>query len=167
MKKTLLAIMMFACTAIAGNAQTLGVFIFDSNGPYTNVRNAPKGKVVDKIDTYGDFMLMVESPKNGWWRIKGGTYESPEGDQTKLKGSQTGYWIHNSVIGVGTRNYGGEKLYLRQSPNGKIVYSFNEEIFLRPLEIKGDWVKVKTADGKHIGWIEEEWLCGNSVTNCC
>jgi hypothetical protein len=35
------------------------------------------------------------------------------------------------------------------------------------MDIKGDWVKVKTIDGKYTGWIEEEWLCGNSLTNCC
>jgi len=38
---------------------------------------------------------------------------------------------------------------------------------LRPMEIKDDWVKVKTIDGKYTGWIEIEWLCGNSLTNCC
>jgi hypothetical protein len=35
------------------------------------------------------------------------------------------------------------------------------------MEIKGDWVKVQTSDGKFTGWIEEEWLCGNALTNCC
>ena len=87
----------------------------------------------------------------------------------KLKGSTTGYWIHYSVLGMGTRNYGKEKLTLRQSPNAKsaAVYSFTKEIVLRPMDIKGDWVKVKTIDGKYTGWIEADWLCGNSLTNCC
>ena len=70
---------------------------------------------------------------------------------------------------MGTRNYGKQKLILRKSPNAKaaIVYSFTDEIMLRPMEIKGDWVKVKTTDGKYTGWIEIEWLCGNALTNCC
>ena len=37
---------------------------------------------------------------------------------------------------------------------------------LRPVDIRGNWVKVKTIDGKHTGWIESEWLCGNPLTNC-
>ena len=40
-------------------------------------------------------------------------------------------------------------------------------IELRPIDVKGSWVKVKTTDGKHEGWIESDWLCGNSLTNCC
>lgn len=35
------------------------------------------------------------------------------------------------------------------------------------MDIKGDWVKVQTYDGKYTGWIEAEWLCGNALTNCC
>jgi SH3-like domain-containing protein len=70
---------------------------------------------------------------------------------------------------MATRNYGGQTLYLRKSPSASapVVYKFKEEITLRPMEIKGDWVKVQTSDGKFTGWIEEEWLCGNALTNCC
>ena len=70
---------------------------------------------------------------------------------------------------MGTRNYGGQTLYIRQSPSASapVVYKFKKEIQLRPMDIKGEWVKVQTTDGKYTGWIEEEWLCGNSLTNCC
>ena len=66
----------------------------------------------------------------------------------KLKGSATGYWIHYSVLGMGTRNYGGQTLYIRQSPsaNAPVVFKFKEEEILRPMDIKGDWVKVQTYD---------------------
>ena len=113
-------------------------------------------------------MIEVEKPTNGWWKIVGDDYDTGD-EQGTLKGSSTGYWIHYSVLGVGTRNYGKQKLTLRQSPNAKsaAVYSFTKEIVLRPMDIKGDWVKVKTTDGKYTGWIEMDWLCGNSLTNCC
>lgn len=169
-KKILTTMALFAF-AIFAKAQVLGVFISDDTGTPTNVRNAPNGKVVAKLNPDSGIMLAVESQKNGWWKIENGYYSDPDKDfeDEYLTGSTTGYWIHYSVLALGTRNYGGQTLRLRKSPSARAasVYSFKEEIKLRPLEIKGDWVKVKTFDGKHTGWIEIEWLCGNSVTNCC
>lgn len=172
MKKRFFSLFVMALFAILCHAQSLGVFIFDEDGPYTNVRNSPNGKVVDRIPVDGSAMLGVESPKNGWWRIVDDCYEAigeNDFEEFKLKGSTTGYWIHYSVIGVGTRNYGGQHLKLYSQPNtsSRVVYTIKEETTVHPVEIKGDWVKVKTADGKGFGWIEAEWLCGNSVTNCC
>ena len=158
-KKIFLTAMMMSM-AVMVNAQSLAVYISDNSGSATNVRNAPKGKMFD-----------VESPRNGWWKISGGVYTDPDKDMDdiRLKGSTTGYWVHYSVIGFSTSNYGGQTLHLRQSPSGKSrsVYSFKTELLLRPLEVRGNWVKVVTGDGKHTGWVEKEWLCGNSVTNCC
>ena len=160
-----------AMATTVGKAQSLSVYISDDNGAFTNVRNAPKGKVVAKIPTSKIVMLDVTSPQNGWWQIDGGkVYYTGDDDETvTLKGSSTGYWIHHSVIGLGSRNYGGETLRLRKSPDKKsaVVFSFKEELHLMPLEVRGDWVKVKTGDGKHTGWIESEWLCDNPLTNCC
>lgn len=73
------------------------------------------------------------------------------------------------MLCVDTRNYDGESIHLRESPSNDAasLYSTNEEISLRPLEVKDGWVKVTTFDGKHIGWIEENMLCSNPLTNCC
>ena len=169
MKKvfSLLLVLLTSLPAIVC-AQSIRVYTFDESGPFTNVRNAPKGKVVDRISTGVSAMFEVEKPTNGWWCIVGNEYSTGDENGT-LKGSTTGYWIHYSVLAVGTRNYGGQKLTLRKLPNAKSakVYQFSEEILLRPMDIKGDWVKVKTVDGKYTGWIEVEWLCGNALTNCC
>ena len=150
------------------SAQSLRVFTFDKNGKFTNVRNAPNGKVVDRIPTGESAMIGIEQPTNGWWKLVRNNYSTGDGD-VQLKSSDTGCWIHYSVLAMDTRNYGGQKLVLRKSPDAKsaVVYQFTEEIMLRPMDIKGDWVKVKTVDGKFTGWIEEEWLCGNALTNCC
>ena len=167
-KKLFVLLMMMTCLSVGVSAQSLGVFTYDNNGKFTNVRNAPKGKVVDKIPTEVCAMISVEKPTNGWWKIIGDTYDTGD-DEGTLKGSTTGYWIHYSVLAMGTRNYGGQTLYIRQSPSASapVVYKFKKEIQLRPMDIKGEWVKVQTTDGKYTGWIEEEWLCGNSLTNCC
>jgi len=167
MKQTILTIIMLIGCVVASQAQRMGVYIADSDGAYTNVRNAPKGAVVAKIPTADNIMLNIESPQKGWWRVCDATYWNVEGDEVVMKGSETGYWIHHSVIGNSTRNYGGQRLSLRKLPSAQaaVVFSFTEELLLHPVDIKGDWVKV--TDGKHTGWIESEWLCDNPVTNCC
>ena len=160
--------LMLATMSTVSYAQSLGVFTYDSKGKFSNVRNTPNGKVVDRIPTSESAMIGVEKPTNGWWKIIGNNYDT--GDvQGTLKSSDTGLWIHYSVVGMGTRNYGGQTLVLRQAPDAKSakVYQFSKEIILRPMDIKDDWVKVKTTDGKYTGWIEMEWLCGNALTNCC
>lgn len=167
-KKLFVLLMMMTCLSVGVSAQSLGVFTYDNSGKFTNVRNAPKGKVVDKIPTEVCAMISVEKPTNGWWKMVDNSYDTGD-DEGTLKGSTTGYWIHYSVLAMGTRNYGGQTLYIRQSPSASapVVYKFKKEIQLRPMDIKGEWVKVQTTDGKYTGWIEEEWLCGNSLTNCC
>ncbi len=173
LKRTMVA-MTLLLLALTGQAQTVNVYIFDSDGPYSNVRNSPNnGRVVDRIPVDVSAMLTVERPVNGWWRIKGNSYEALDngGDLKEyvLKGSTTGYWIHNSVIGVGTRNYGGERLHLRAEPrsDARVTFTIRSEQIVRPIDVRGSWVKVKTLDGRGTGWIEAEWLCGNSLTNCC
>lgn len=169
MKKTIFALFVLLSTLSANvNAQSLGAFTWDKKGKFTNVRNAPNGKIVDRIPTSEAAMIGVEKPTDGWWKIVGDNYDTGD-SQVKIKSSDTGCWIHYSVLALGTRNYDNQKLTLRKSPDEKsaVVYQFTDEILLRPMDIKGDWVKVKTIDGKYTGWIEEEWLCGNSLTNCC
>ena len=168
MKRIFLTIFALTSIALSAMSQSLRVYIYDNDGPYTNIRNAPKGKVTAKIPTNSDAMMMVVKCVNGWWQIENGEYWLPDDGDKKLKGSTTGYWIHKSCIAVSSRNYGGQKLLLRNTPShqGAVSYSFKDETMLRPIDIKGDWIKVQTFDGKHAGWIESEWLCGNSVTNC-
>ena len=168
MKKTIFALFVLLSTLSANvNAQSLDAFTWDKKGKFTNVRNAPNGKIVDRIPTSEAAMIGIERPTNGWWRIVGNGYETGD-DGNTLKGSSTGFWIHYSVLAMGTRNYGNQtlKLYKSADANSAVVYKFSKEILLRPIDMKGDWVKVKTIDGKYTGWIEAEWLCGNSLTNC-
>ncbi len=169
MKRLFLILLLFISFVCVGFAQSVEVFIADPDGPYTNVRNAPKGKVMERIPTELDIILSVESPRNGWWRICEDMYYNLDGTEIHLKGSETGYWIHYSVLCVSSSNYGGQCLTLREEPSetSAAVYTFKEEILLQPIDVKDEWVKVRTEDGKHTGWIEAHWLCGNPVTYCC
>lgn len=168
MKKKLFASLILSIFSMGiGYCQVIDAFLNDNDGQYTNIRNAPNGTIVGKIPTSHSVEFILKTPKNGWWRIDGDDYYDFDLDKgVELKPLKAGNWIHYSCLGVDTRNYGGERLYLRvtPSPKGKVVCSFSEEVVLRPIDIKGDWVKV--SYGKNTGWIHSKWLCGNPVTNC-
>ena len=165
---SLLATMLLVATVQAQDA--IGAFLVDSDGPYTNIRNAPNGKIVDRISTKTTADMTLSVPRNGWWRIMGDSYNNYDKEtEVSLKGSKTGYWIHYSCVGFSTRNYGGEEIYLRATPSnkGKVLWKTTEtEILLHPVDVKGDWIKVKTNDKKHEGWINNLWICDNPVTTC-
>ena len=78
--------MMLLCIATYVKAQVLDVYTYDSNGTYTNIRNAPKGSVVDRIPTESTAMFDVETPRNGWWKIVDNSYSLPDQDAVNLKG---------------------------------------------------------------------------------
>ena len=167
----LVSLLAFFLSAVSMQAQDkVSAMVTDDNGAYTNIRNAPKGKVVDKLSTKVMAVVQLTSPRNGWWRIVGGCCEDYENDvSVSFSGSTTGYWIHYSCVGFLTRNYGGQRLSLYAAPSSrsKALYSFSEpETLLHPVNVKGEWVKVKTKDGKHEGWINSEWLCYNPLTTC-
>lgn len=110
--------------------------------------------------------LVVNGVSNQWWFVASKiSMIEPEEKLLELPGEG---WIHSSALAVSTRNYGGERLTFRENPevDAKEVYSFTEEIVLKPIDMSGEWVKVKTGDGAHEGWIEAAMLCGNAVSNC-
>lgn len=154
------------CLGNLAMAQGISVMLTD-NDAVTNVRSAPKGQVVMTLPDTCSYMMGLTDVRNGWWRIE--WIECAEnGTEIALAGSPTNeYWIHHSVVGLATRNYGYERWCLRATPSkkGKPTYWFSEEIVVNPLQIKGDWVEV-TVNG-HKGWIESEKLCDNPLTNCC
>ena len=161
-------IVMLAIPAYIYAQGVVEVYTYDNDGSYTNIRSAPSGRVVYKIPTSESVEMSVTSPRNGWWKIVGGSYFDIDQNDRIMSGSSSGYWIHYTCIGAETRNYGGQKLYLRATPSsrGRVTYSFTDGIILRPIDVKGNWVKVKTEDGRHQGWISKDWLCASIFTTC-
>lgn len=150
-------------------ADTLCLFLKDDSP--TNIREKPSnGKVVKTISEKHDVGVCVCEVRNGWWRIAYDYVIDYDNDTEITWNSSTGEaWIHYSVLAFDTRNYGKQKLHLRKNPSAKaaITWSFSEEIRLRPLDCKNGWIKATTMDGKHTGWLEMEWFCGNPLTTCC
>lgn len=165
---TIVAMVLAAAAAMA--MSPFQAIISDPNGPATNLRMSPKGKIAMSLPTYNTYVVNIANPTNGWWEVDY-IYDPIDDRPIKLHGSTTGrYWIHSSVLGLSTRNYGGQRWCLRSKPqyNAKATYYFNNEIVLRPIDISrdGDWVKVTTYDRKKSGWIENEKLCDNPVSTC-
>lgn len=133
------------------------VAIADPSGP-TNIRNKPKGSVVQQIE--GKAIFKIKHFENGWVRIETDSYRDGTLYKT-LQGSSTGYWVHSSVVAFGTP-YDDEKLikfYSKPDSTSSVVYSeAAEEGDYIPLEKKGCWIKAKTLDGAHSGWINFDWV---------
>ena len=169
MKKVLILFILFV-TALGATAQdTMSAMLMDADAT-TNIRNKPSGAVVMTLTTEKPYVFNLTTPQNGWWKILDYWNAEDDEDATTLEGSDTGeYWIHFSVLSVDTRNYGGQELCLRDAPdeNANVIFTFNQELSLMPMDIQDDWVKVKVNGYDIIGWIEAEWLCSNPLTNCC
>lgn len=145
-----------------------GVYLDGQVAGAIEIMDSPgeKRKVIMTLPAQSVCQLVVNGVSNQWWFVASKiSMIEPEEKYLELP---EGGWIHSSAIAVSTRNYGGQKLTFRESPeaDAKEVYSFTEEVVLEPIDMSGEWVKVKTGDGAHEGWIEAAMLCGNAVSNC-
>ena len=156
-----------ASTPISNNCtpSTLEVYLNDIDESGTNIRQSPGGKVVMQLvkgDIDDEFFITLTQAQKGWFKIK-----SPIGGMEEDVEIPNGEgWIHGSVIGVDTRNYGGQTLELLDSPiNGNVVGEITTEAYgLKLKDICGRWVQVDYKGT--IGWIDSNWLCGNPLTTC-
>ena len=170
MKKIImLTVLLVTAFTVCAQEKTLVAFL-DGDPTYTHILNKPSGATVMTLSYDEPYIFSLTSPRDGWWKINDMWNAADDEDTTLLVGSDTGeYWIHFSALGLGTSNYGGQELHLRAAPDPEadIVFTFNQELMLMPLDFDGDWVKVKVDGSDIIGWIENEWLCSNPLTNCC
>ena len=167
--KKLILFWFFALTIAFSSVsqQNLHAYIADYDDTTTNVRNAPNGKVVHVLEHEDGIVLTLIEAVNGWWKIDSTIeYWGDDEREVKLEGSTTGYWVHNSVIGfTGAGGDVGCKIYSKPSHKSRIVREYDGQL-LHPIEIKGNWVKVRTEDGKHTGWFHTDNICYNPLTTC-
>ena len=167
--RKLFTLISLLAVALAASAQDTIAAYLSCDPPMAYILNKPSGATVMTLDYEEIYTFTLTSPQDGWWKIV--EMWTIEDDVTSsLTGSDTGeYWIHYSALGLGTRNYGGQEIYLREAPDEEaaVVFTSNQEIELKPMDVQGDWVKVMVDGYDIVGWIEAEWLCDNPVTNCC
>ena len=170
MKKIVLLTILFVTAFTVGAQEKSLIAYLDCDPPCSYILNKPSGSTVMTLSYDEPYIFSLSSPQDGWWKISDIWNAADDEDTTSLVGSDTGeYWIHFSALGLGTSNYGGQELNLRAAPDPEadIVFTFNKELMLMPLDFEGDWVKVKVDGYDIVGWIENEWLCSNPLTNCC
>lgn len=173
MKRLLLMILCVIATLTinAQKVKPVSVYVTDSD-KYTNVRNNPNGEIVGKINNdEGPWCMYITQIKNNWCKVKANSIVQADPDtedvHPKLKPSDNGYWIHNSMIGFSGVGDGRVTLYEKQSKKSKVVYRTYDWTIVHPVTFTENWIKVKTSDGKHTGWMPREEICSNPLTNCC
>lgn len=169
MKKiVLLTILFVTAFTVGAQEKMLIAYLYGDSSSY--ILNKPSGATVMTLPYDEPYMFSLSSPQDGWWKIHDLWNAADDEDPTSLAGSDTGeYWIHFSDLCLGSSNYGGQELHLRAAPHqdADIVFTFNQELILMPLDFEDDWVKVMVDGSDIVGWIENEWLCSNPLTNCC
>lgn len=172
MKKLILTILTMVFSLSVYAQTKASACIADPSGTPTNVRNAPNGKVVMKLSNQADgFEVTLLEVKGKWWRIDPVVWLCGDVDEEslELKGSKTGYWVHYSVLGFGIAGEHENVLRQTPSPKGKplrLTSSYLFDVTLRPLEIRGEWIKVITSDLRHTGWMPIDRICSNPLTTC-
>ncbi len=169
MKKILMILMaVLLLPAMMSAKGSVFAYIIDNDGPVTNIRNAPKGKVVAKLPTNQALVVELLSVKGEWFKID--KVVEQYGDDEKeivLKGSKTGYWIHNSLLSFTIAGDPKGCLRVKPSKEAKAVRTADgADLTLRPISLQGEWVKVVTTDGKYSGWIHRDKICSNPLTTC-
>ena len=133
----------------------------DTNG--TNLRKRPNGEIIYVLKTqYGNVEFRLSESKDNWFKITNiDTYDDiiePIPDEC---------WIHGSLLGANTRNYGGQPvaLYKTQDTTQMAFTIYEQDVLLSYNAMCGsDWVQVNYKG--ELGWIQSEWLCSNPVTTC-
>ncbi len=132
----------------------------DSNG--TNLRNGPKGEIIYVLKTqYGFVDFTLSESINNWFKITN-IYALDE----EIEPIPNHCWIHGSLLGAHTRNYGGQTISIYENPDStKVAFIINDVVGVSLNAMCGNnWVQINHK-GK-LGWIQSEWLCGNPVTTC-
>lgn len=170
-KSILLFLAAVMLTSFSINAKGFVIaYVIDSKGPVTNIRTAPSAnaKVAMTLPTdKGSYVLTLDKVKNGWWRIADVIEEYEENIEIPLTGSKTGYWIHGSLLYFSP--VGDPTGCLRSGPSAKskaIRMSDSTELKFQPIGFKGQWIKVKTANGRYTGWMHRDRVCYNPLTTC-
>lgn len=144
----------------------LMVYILDT-GVTTKLRSAPKGSVVMQLPAGRRYRFEVEAVRNGWWRLADNqeivTNDKP--DVEYRVSSPT--WVHYSLLTLTTNNAHRQWLTLYARPNERAegVYSFQGEIQIHPLEVRGEWCRVQTLDKKYTGWLQRRWLSAHPAVH--
>jgi hypothetical protein len=147
-------------------------YVFDPSETPTNVRKSPGGKVLMTMKTDLEHVVHIIDIDGKWMKIDHiepvGYDEGIPLDSYDIPGKTA--WVHQSVLQIGTRNYGDQALdfYVAPDVESEVLFTLNEVYYGNPVAACGDFIQLELViDGKKMkGWINKEWLCANPLTTC-
>ena len=143
----------------ADNVSPVPALVSDADAAGTNVRVSPSGEVACVMPfAAGPRIVRVLESKKGWFRVRPFPIEEYE-----LEGASTvpaEGWMHGSVLALCPcpSEDGAPWLYVSPSWNAETDMRIAGATPLRPLERRGEWLKVRAVkDGKAVElWLHEQ-----------
>lgn len=166
--RELLTVLMLATGVLAAPATdtsecgcSVEAYIDDRDTTGTNLRDAPKGKVIAVLhpsrEDVGTIGLDIDCSRDNWLRVS---------DNLGQRG-----WIFSGLMKMGTRNYDQSDIKLFAKPDTLSavsgVLTGESEVTVRAC--KGAWahIEFKNAAGRVVkGWLRPDMQCASPVTNC-
>ena len=160
----------FAAPCLA-EVSPVPALVSDADTAGTNLRAAPSGEVLGVLPfSTGPRIVRVLESKKGWFRVCPFPIEEYE-----IEGASTvpaEGWMHGSVLAfcACASEDGAPWLYVSPRWNADSDITVPEDTPLRPLERKGEWLKVRTSqNGKSVErWVNEQQVCAsvNDLLEC-
>ena len=151
----------------------LRAYINDSDGEYTNIRNAPSGKVILQLPTGRVYLINLSDFQKGWWKIDGLVLINENEEEVPYTiPTNAEYWIHTSCVNSEIKGDGTISFVLLSEPREGSSLVGNYPAGTLPsihkiLDLSNDknYLKVKLNDG-HVGWIPASIVCYSYFSVC-
>lgn len=160
----------FAVPCLA-EVSAVPALVSDADPAGTNLRAAPSGEVLGVLSFgTGPRIVRVLESKKGWFRVRPFPLEEYE-----IEGASTvpaEGWMHGSVLALCAcaSEDGDPWLYVLPRWDADSDIKVPEDTPLRPLERKGEWLKVRTSqNGTSVDrWVNEQqvWASVNDLIEC-
>ncbi len=142
----------------------IDAYFIDSDRNGSNIRNAPsaQSQIINQVDNMTT-VLHITGVQNGWFQVDH-IYDaaSEGGDVDVFKGLG---WVHAAIVG-GDGMGGGTPLLQAPHKKAKWLTNIGVEKGIGLISCKGTWAYVQSGRGKLKGWVENQTMCSNPLSNC-
>lgn len=143
----------------------IDAYFIDSDRNGSNVRSAPsaQSQIINQVDNMTT-VLHITGIQNGWFQVDR-IYDaaSEGGDVDVFKGLG---WVHASIVGGDGVGSNGTKLFQTATEKSKLLASIGVEKGIGLISCKGKWAYVQSRRDKLKGWVKNQTMCTNPLSNC-
>lgn len=152
---------------------SISAYIEDTDGEFTNIRNAPSGKIILRLPTNRVYLVTLIDFQKGWWRISQLVHINKNDEEVPYDiPANVEYWIHTSCVNSGIKGDGTLSFTLLSEPKegsspvkkypAGIQPSIHKILDVSPSKY---YLKVKLDDG-NVGWIPANIVCYSYFSVC-